>query len=135
MNSLVLRGSQYGINLNEQTFRFTDYQLASYDLTSIAMNGFGEGNAQDKGTVTANNEVWEGQKSDIYIYSAFKQEVLHGKADVTVKVFGKKKDDQVITLSKDVAYYCLGCQYLPVGVACPYPDLGRSVGKVTQLWQ
>ena len=135
MNSLVLRGSQYGINLNEQTFRFTDYQLASYDLTSIAMNGFGEGNAQDKGTVTANNEVWEGQKSDIYIYSAFKQEILHGKADVTVKVFGKKKDDQVITLSKDVAYYCLGCQYLPVGVACPYPDLGLSVGKVTQLWQ
>lgn len=135
MNSLVLRGSQYGINLNEQTFRFTDYQLASYDLTSIAMNGFGEGNAQDKGTVTANNEVWEGQKSDIYIYSAFKQEVLHGKVDVTVKVFGKKKDDQVITLSKDVAYYCLGCQYLPVGVACPYPDLGLSVGKVTQLWQ
>lgn len=135
MNSPALTGELVGENLDAQTFQYTVYQQAIYDLSTITSVGFGQGDAQDKGTVTYNNEVWEGQKSDIYIYSAFKKKTSIATADVTVKVYGKKKSDEVITLDPKVAYYCQTIQYQPDGVMCPSEEPPAEKGVVTQLWQ
>ena len=134
MNSPALTGTLVGENLDAQTFQYTVYQQATYDLSTIANAGFGQGDAQDKGTVTYNNEVWEGQKSDIYIYSAFKKKTSIATADVTVKVYGKKKSDEVITLDPKVAYYCQTIQYQPEGVVCPSEEPPAEKGVVTKLW-
>ena len=134
MNSPALTGTLVGENLDAQTFQYTVYQQAIYDLSTIASVGFGQGDAQDKGTVTYNNEVWEGQKSDIYIYSAFEKKTSIATADVTVKVYGKKKSDEVITLDPKVAYYCQTIQYQPEGVVCPSEEPPAEKGVVTQLW-
>lgn len=130
MTSLALTGSMAGENLDAQTFQYTTYQQAVYDLPAIS-NGFGNGDAQDKGRVEPNDEEWEGQSSDIKISSNFKKLNI---ADVEVIVFGKKKSDEVIDLQPSVAYYC-PMQYQPSNVSCPSVEPPAEKGNVTQLWQ
>lgn len=122
------------VDLRPNQFQFTDYVSASYDINSIASAGFGAGNAKNSGKVTANSDMWEGQKSDINVYSAFKESI----ADVKVNVYGKKKSDDVITLDANMPYYCNDYFYLPEAAKanCPISnEPPAEKGIVTQLWQ
>lgn len=122
------------VDLRPNQFQFTDYVSASYDINTIASAGFGVGNAKNSGKVTANSDTWEGQKSDINIYSAFKESI----ADVEVNVYGKKKSDDVITLDVNMPYYCNDYFYLPNAAKanCPISnEPPAEKGIVTQLWQ
>ena len=135
MNSPQLnRKYMYVVDLKPNQFQFTDYVSASYDINTIASAGFGVGNAKDSGKVTANSDTWEGQKSDINIYSAFKESI----ANVKVNVYGKKKSDDVITLDVNMPYYCNDYFYLPDAAKanCPISnEPPAEKGIVTQLWQ
>ena len=122
------------VDLRPNQFQFTDYVSASYDINTIASAGFGVGNAKNSGKVTANSDTWEGQKSDINIYSAFKESI----ANVEVNVYGKKKSDDVITLDANMPYYCNDYFYLPEAAKanCPISnEPPAEKGNVTQLWQ
>ena len=134
MNSPQLnRKYMYVVDLKPNQFQFTDYVSASYDINTIASAGFGVGNAKDSGKVTANSDTWEGQKSDINIYSAFKESI----ANVKVNVYGKKKSDDVITLDVNMPYYCNDYFYLPDAAKanCPISnEPPAEKGVVTQLW-
>lgn len=135
MNSKKLQdGVSIGITIEtkQEQFQNTTYERVTYTLDSI-VNGFGNGTSKTTGTVTANNEEWEGQASDIKIYSTFKESV----ATVYVNVFGKKKSDDVITLDPNMPYYCNDYFYLPDNVKanCPISnEPPAEKGKVTQLW-
>lgn len=121
------------VDLRPNQFQFTDYVSASYDINTIASAGFGAGNAKDSGKVTANSDTWEDQKSDINIYSAFKESI----ANVKVNVYGKKKSDDVITLDVNMPYYCNDYFYLPDAAKanCPISnEPPAEKGVVTQLW-
>ena len=134
MNSPQLNRTYIVVNLRPNQFQFTDYVSASYDINTIASAGFGVGNAKNSGKVTANSDMWEGQKSDINIYSAFKESI----ADVEVNVYGKKKSDNVITLDVNMPYYCNDYFYLPNAAKanCPISnEPPAEKGIVTQLWQ
>lgn len=135
MNSPQLnRKYMYVVDLKPNQFQFTDYVSASYDINTIASAGFGAGNAKNSGKVTANSDMWEGQKSDINVYSAFKESI----ADVKVNVYGKKKSDDVITLDANMPYYCNDYFYLPEAAKanCPISnEPPAEKGIVTQLWQ
>lgn len=135
MNSPQLnRTYMYIVDLRPNQFQFTDYVSASYDINTIASAGFGVGNAKNSGKVTANSDTWEGQKSDINIYSAFKESI----ANVKVNVYGKKKSDDVITLDVNMPYYCNDYFYLPEAAKanCPISnEPPAEKGIVTQLWQ
>ncbi len=134
MNSPQLNRTFIFIDLRPNQFQFTDYVSASYDINTIASAGFGAGNAKNSGKVTANSDMWEGQKSDINVYSAFKESI----ANVTVNVYGKKKSDDVITLDANMPYYCNDYFYLPEAAKanCPISnEPPAEKGNVTQLWQ
>ena len=121
------------VDLRPNQFQFTDYVSASYDINTIASAGFGVGNAKNNGKVTANSDTWEGEKSDINIYSAFKESI----ANVKVNVYGKKKSDDVITLDANMPYYCNDYFYLPDAAKanCPISnEPPAEKGVVTQLW-
>lgn len=133
MNSPQLNRTYIFQDLRPNQFQYTDYVSASYDLANIASTGFGEGDAKNSGEVTVNNEDWEGQKSDIKIYSTFKESI----ATVEVNVFGKKKSDEVITLDQNMPYYCNDYFYLPDNAKAncyliTEPDANKGI--VTQLW-
>lgn len=137
MNSPQLRdGVSLGfttIETKQEQYQNTTYERVTYTLDSI-VNGFGNGTSQTTGTVTANNDVWEGQESDIKIYSKFKK----SGADVEVNVYGKKKSDDVITLDVNMPYYCNDYFYLPENAKanCPISnEPPAEKGIVTQLWQ
>lgn len=135
MNSPQLnRKYMYVVDLKPNQFQYTDYVSASYDINTIASAGFGVGNAKNSGKVTANSDTWEGQKSDINIYSAFKESI----ADVKVNVYGKKKSDDVITLDVNMPYYCNDYFYLPDAAKANCSSIVEppaEKGIVTQLWQ
>ena len=134
MNSPQLnRKYMFVVDLKPNQFQFTDYVSASYDINTIASAGFGVGNAKNSGKVTANSDTWEGQKSDINIYSAFKESI----ADVKVNVYGKKKSDDVITLDVNMPYYCNDYFYLPDAAKANCSSIVEppaEKGIVTQLW-
>ncbi len=136
MNSRLLNSNPVGQKTNVEQYQNTTYQTASYTLDSIAA-GFGSGDAQDKGTVTPNNEVWEKQESDIKIYSKFDRvQVIN--VTVEVSVYGKKKSDDVITLDASLPYYCDGAFYLPDDVKANCSSIVEppaEKGVVTKLWQ
>lgn len=136
MNSPQLRdGVSLGITTIEtkqEQYQNTTYERVTYTLDSI-VNGFGNGTSQTTGTVTANSEMWEGQESDIKIYSKFKK----SGANVEVNVYGKKKLDDVITLDPALPYYCNGAFYLPDNVrqnCSQITEPPAEKGKVTQRW-
>ena len=134
MNSRMLESNPVGQTTNIEQFQNTTYDMMTYSLDTIT-TGFGQGTSKTSGTVTINNEEWEDQKSDIKIYSTFKQFAI---ATVEVSVFGKKKSDDVITLDANMPYYCNDYFYLPDNVKanCPISnEPPAEKGKVTQLWQ
>ena len=131
MNSRMLESNPIGQTTNIEQFQNTTYERVTY--TDSIVNGFGNGTSKTTGTVTANNEEWEGQISDIKIYSTFKQSV----ATVYVNVYGKKRTDDVITLDPNMPYYCNDYFYLPEAAKanCPISnEPPAEKGKVTQLW-
>lgn len=132
MNSPQLNRTYLFQDLRPNQFQYTDYVSASYDLANIASIGFGEGSAKNSGKVTVNNEEWEGQKSDINIYSTFTEIMVK----VEVNVFGKKKLDEVITLDPNMPYYCEDYLYLSNAAKanCPLSNEPTGKGYVTQLW-
>ena len=133
MNSKMLESNPVGQTTNTEQFQNTTYDMMTYSLDTIT-TGFGQGTSKTSGTVTLNNEEWEGQKSDIKIYSTFKQ---FGIATVEVSVYGKKKSDDVITLDANMPYYCNDYFYLPEAAKanCPISnEPPAEKGKVTQLW-
>lgn len=133
MNSKMLESNPVGQTTNTEQFQNTTYDMMTYSLDTIT-TGFGQGTSKTSGTVTLNNEEWEGQKSDIKIYSTFKQ---FGIATVEVSVYGKKKSDDVITLDANMPYYCNDYFYLPEAAKanCPISNEPTGKGYVTQLWQ
>ena len=133
MNSPQLRDGAVGQDTNKEQYQNTTYEQMTYTLENIA-NGFGNGTSKTTGTVTANSEIWEGQASDIKIYSSFKE---YGIATVKVSVYGKKKSDDVITLDPNMPYYCNDYFYLPDNAKanCPISnEPPAEKGNVTQLW-
>ncbi len=133
MNSKMLESNPVGQTTNTEQFQNTTYDMMTYSLDTIT-TGFGQGTSKTSGTVTINNEEWEGQKSDIKIYSTFKQFAI---ATVEVSVYGKKKSDDVITLDANMPYYCNDYFYLPEAAKanCPISNEPTGKGYVTQLWQ
>lgn len=131
MNSRMLESNPVGQTTNIEQFQNTTYERVTY--TDSIVNGFGNGTSKTTGTVTANSEIWEGQESDIKIYSTFSQSI----ATVEVNVYGKKKSDDVITLDPNMPYYCEDYFYLPetAKANCPLSNEPTGKGYVTQLWQ
>lgn len=133
MNSPQLRDGAAGQDTNAEQYQNTTYDRMNYTLESI-VNGFGSGTSKTTGTVTSDDTMWENQKSDIKIYSTFKE---YGIATVQVSVYGKKKSDEVITLDPDIPYYCNDYFYLPDNAKanCPISnEPPAEKGVVTQLW-
>ena len=134
MNSKMLESNPWGQTTDVEQFQNTTYDMMTYSLDTITTNGFGQGTSKTSGTVTFHNEQWEGQMSDIKIYSTFSQSI----ATVEVNVYGKKKSDNVITFDPNMPYYCNDYFYLPDNVKanCPISnEPPAEKGKVTQLWQ
>ncbi|MDE7169781.1 MAG: hypothetical protein K2N67_06255, partial [Mucispirillum sp.] len=130
MNSPRLRDPYLGQDLSTEQFQVTPYEKVTYDLDGLITNKtFGNGNAQNDGKVTPDTSLWEGQTSDIKIYSKFNKIV-----DVTVTVYAKKKSDTPISLDANTAYYCTGANYKG-NAACPNPEPPAEKGIVTQKWK
>lgn len=133
MNSKMLKSNPWGQTTDVEQYQNTNYDLMTYSLDTITTSGFGQGTSKTSGTVTLYNEEWEGQKSDIKIYSTFSQSI----ATVEVNVYGKKKTDEVITFDPNMPYYCEDYFYLPdtAKANCPISNEPTGKGYVTQLWK
>lgn len=130
MNSKQLNRTYLGQNLVTEQFQVTTYNKVNYDLDSVIANKtFGNGNAQTDGKVTPDTSLWEGQTSDIKIYSGFSKIGVN----VTVSVYAKKKSDTPISLDTNTAYYCTSANYKG-NAACPNPEPPAEKGIVTQKW-
>ncbi len=132
MNSKMLESNPWGQTTDVEQYQNTNYDLMTYSLDTITTSGFGQGISKTSGTVTLYNEEWEGQMSDIKIYSTFSQSI----ATVEVNVYGKKKSDEVITFDPNMPYYCEDYFYLPDNVKanCPLSNEPTGKGYVTRLW-